>query len=881
MIEVQLLGGLRVAVDGVEIPALPARPRRAALLAYLAVARCESREKLCYLFWPDRDPDRARHNLRQTIYELRRELGGDVLENRAGEVRASCRMRVDVGAFEALMEAGRHRQAIDAYGGPFLDGVRLAADPDFEKWIEETRRRLERGLRRAYCALYEGEADAHGRIDIARDWVDRDPLDDEAQHALIASLGALGRRREALRQYDRYTALLRDELDIRPLGPTVELARAMRSSDGAPPPSPGSGRASDLETGSSPGREPPLEGGSGGLTRPWPIPPDSTFRSQHGRAWGGRSVAFAIAVLFAGLVAVSSMLPTSRTAEAASRTDARQRIVALPFENLTGDTAANLIGAQIGAMVTAGLVDGGIGSPYSFGELYELGVVKYRDSSTGPGQLAVRVAESVGAGTVLSGRILPHADGPVVMGDLLDLSDGNPRLVENIKPVPIDLAAPGPALVMAVDRMMALAGAYLLDPAIAADRATPQNLTVPPSTDAFRAYLRGLALANESDWKGAAASFVAAYEIDTTNVAYGIEAAGRLASAAQDRGYTTNGPQWRQADSLIKALEPRAGELRPVTQANFELVRAWVATEVSWDDMWDAGRRLYDLAPGTLEHYKGAWASAQAHRMGAAAAMFEALDRERGSLANWAPSWVWLYTAYWFLADYDRAAQVAGEAADRLRARAGVSRYFLALQAAALTRLGEDSEILAVLDEVDRLEVGPCSRASVYVRVLRESIRLGHDLTSGAPGVAVERFREGFEDQETCRAYGMALVHLENWGGAVRFWSSLRQHRLREDRTPLLDEYAYLAIALAGSGDRAGAARELAHLRRVGGADRRGEGHFLSGTVLYQLGDTVGAMEAVRVANRRGYPKAEMGLHPLSMRLWELGEFQELMRPVE
>src|SRR5689334_8360992 len=72
------LGGLALADgDGVPLAAPPPR-RRLALLAVVAASgeRGVSREKLLAWFWPEGAEERARHALTQTLYALRRDVGG-------------------------------------------------------------------------------------------------------------------------------------------------------------------------------------------------------------------------------------------------------------------------------------------------------------------------------------------------------------------------------------------------------------------------------------------------------------------------------------------------------------------------------------------------------------------------------------------------------------------------------------------------------------------------------------------------------------------------------------------------------------------------------------------------------------------------------------
>src|SRR5688572_17224193 len=72
---IELFGGLSLVQGGRTLRRFRTQ-KTAALLAYLAYHRGRShpREELCELLWPDEDPDAARHNLRQALSSLRRQL---------------------------------------------------------------------------------------------------------------------------------------------------------------------------------------------------------------------------------------------------------------------------------------------------------------------------------------------------------------------------------------------------------------------------------------------------------------------------------------------------------------------------------------------------------------------------------------------------------------------------------------------------------------------------------------------------------------------------------------------------------------------------------------------------------------------------------------
>ena len=85
-----------------------------ALLAYLCLhsARTLSRARLTELFWSDRDRGRARHSLRQALFELR-QIVGTALEVTPDTVRLSAdALELDASAFvEDVAAAGWSRRS--------------------------------------------------------------------------------------------------------------------------------------------------------------------------------------------------------------------------------------------------------------------------------------------------------------------------------------------------------------------------------------------------------------------------------------------------------------------------------------------------------------------------------------------------------------------------------------------------------------------------------------------------------------------------------------------------------------------------------------------------------------------------------------------------
>jgi DNA-binding SARP family transcriptional activator/tRNA A-37 threonylcarbamoyl transferase component Bud32 len=229
MIRLEALDGLRVYLDGEELRDLPTKPQRAAMLVYLAVEGGATRERLCFLLWPDSDGQRVRRALSQTLYGLRRELGDSWVDVVGDRLITTADLEVDLDAFGAALDDGRDVDAIDLYRGPFLEGVRLGGGVDFEHWIDAKRIELHRNVRRAFRRAFEKDLSTPEALRLARAWVGIDALDDEAQHILVEQLALNGNRTAALDQYERYRDLIRSELDIEPMDRTEALVEQIRN----------------------------------------------------------------------------------------------------------------------------------------------------------------------------------------------------------------------------------------------------------------------------------------------------------------------------------------------------------------------------------------------------------------------------------------------------------------------------------------------------------------------------------------------------------------------------------------------------------------------------------------------------------------------------
>ena len=233
-VEIDLLGGFAVRVDGRPIPAADWRRRKAAsLVKLLALAHRHTlhREQVIDALWPDTAIDDAGPRLHKAAHFARRALGDSsalVLSRETVWLFPDAHVVVDVEEFErsakqALAALDRDpvgwaaaAAAVDQWAGELLP------DDPYEAWLEAPRDRLQQ--------LHSELLRRSGR------WSElalADPADEEANLACARQLANSGNRGAALRQLERLERALRRELGVRP-GPAVVSLRAELLASDAP-----------------------------------------------------------------------------------------------------------------------------------------------------------------------------------------------------------------------------------------------------------------------------------------------------------------------------------------------------------------------------------------------------------------------------------------------------------------------------------------------------------------------------------------------------------------------------------------------------------------------------------------------------------------------
>jgi DNA-binding SARP family transcriptional activator len=502
-------GGLHAVDDTGELDRLLAQHSRAALLVHLAVERRVSRESLMATFWPESDAENARHALRQSLYQLRRTIGGrvrgELVESRAHELVVSDELRADAVDFTQALERGDVESAVRLYRGPFLDGVHLVDLQSWESWVDGRRAQYARAFRKACRELIEARraaGDLAGAIEAAERWAARDPSDGEAQHRLIEALAAAGERAEAIRQYETYERMLGSD-GLAPPDETRALAGRLRS-DPAPLPALRAAAA----TAGAPARD---------------SAPAAAPVAAHGRA-GARRPRRLLRLLppaAALLVLLASMWGVRRRESVRPPAPSATTIAVLPFAVRGGD-AVRYLGEGLVSLLDAAL--DGTGSLRPADTRATFAAVAALGGSVPDAEHGERVARRLGAGMFVLGDVVEAGGTIQIEAAVHDAGAGcdptTPRDAARSSCAPGEpltravVSGPADSVFALVDRLAArLLGGLGHPPA---DRLTRIAALTTASLPALKAYLQGEGLMRAGRFEQAADAYLAAIALDST-----------------------------------------------------------------------------------------------------------------------------------------------------------------------------------------------------------------------------------------------------------------------------------------------------------------------------------------------------------------------------
>lgn len=503
MLRIRTFGGLSVTGPAAP-PAGAANQRRPlALLALLAGAGEQgvARDRLHLLLWPESDTRRARNNLNQTLYALRRDLGADELVLGTAALRLNpAVVSCDLWEFEAALDAGNGEEAVAVYGGPFLDGFALSESPEFERWAADERHRLGRRHWDALEVLARWAAEqGHHRLALERwrELAGLAPLSGRAAAGLVRALDDAGDRTGALEAARAHAERVRAELGTEPDPEVVELADRLRTG--------------------------PRKSGAASAPAISAASPAAPARAAGPSRF--RSVAIVAAVL--AVAAALALGFRQRPGSAASSAGDAAAVAVLPFA-VRGGADAQYLGPAMAELLTAGL--DGAGELRGIDPRAVAGWAGRRPSPVVEPSEGAVAAERFGAELYVLGEVV-EAGGRV---------RARATLYRRDRPAAPEAQASAEAgagdLFALVDRLVAGLVAGRGGP----DRLTQVAATSTGSLPALKAYLAGAAALEAGRYAEAVAGYARAVELDSTfalahyRLAIAAELAGRdgLADAA-------------------------------------------------------------------------------------------------------------------------------------------------------------------------------------------------------------------------------------------------------------------------------------------------------------------------------------------------------------
>jgi DNA-binding SARP family transcriptional activator len=221
--EFRILGPLEVTLNGTPVPLTGRNQRSLLTLLLLRANEVVSAERLVAEMWGEAPPRTATTSLQNTVSQLRKVLGAELLVTRPpGYMLAVAPDAIDLGRFERLLREARGavgpqrarllREALGLWRGPALAG----ADPEF---AELEARRLEELRLAATEEWVDAELDAGSSGSIVAEveaLVRENPLRERLRGQLMLALYRAGRQADALRVYHEGRRVLVDELGIEP-----------------------------------------------------------------------------------------------------------------------------------------------------------------------------------------------------------------------------------------------------------------------------------------------------------------------------------------------------------------------------------------------------------------------------------------------------------------------------------------------------------------------------------------------------------------------------------------------------------------------------------------------------------------------------------------
>ena len=540
-----------------------------------------------------------------------------------------------------------------------------------------------------------------------------------------------------------------------------------------------------------------------------------------------------------------------------------RRVLVAPFENQTGDTSLDALGALAADWIGQGL--SGVFGAEVVDPRTALGTQKLVQHIPWPlrtRDAARAMAQEVGAGTLVSGTIYQEGDSLVFLASITDVVRG--RLVRGLSPVRAKRDRPSRALAELQQRV---AGS-LAQVNEATGGTIIGSLAEPPSLEAYDEVYRGMEAYFRQDLEAQMAHLERAARLDTTYTT-------PIVFLAFARAYHE---QYAAADTLVRRAERLGDRLVPAERALLDHLEAIIHGDR--EQALRAAEQFTALMPGSQESpllLASVALSEQEPKVALAA--LARIDPDRG--LNLVTPAYWMYQAI-------AAAQLRDWSRSLASARAGLKRFPESLRlyqatVEALARLGQVPEMERAIAEVPG-EPEPLTEQA------RAAVAAWADLRASGRADAAARLVGRYAD-----LLRGAAADTDRDARFVRgqvLWRAGRPTEAREIFTALassdtgamrLHDLAQVGITSARLGDRDGALQAQRRIAAAGDRYERGTPKLLQAEIAAALGDRDGAVGLLRLGLNLGLGLETLGGdlfgNPDLEPLFGYGPFEELLRP--
>lgn len=210
-----LLGTPTISVNQTEVT--PSYAKISALLYYLILRGEASREEVATLLWGDKNSEKARKNLRNTIYQTNRELG---IEAIISPNRSMLAMNPDIDTscdVQLFLSDPVHQ--LHLFKGEFLENFYIKNCQEFDFWIEKIKSQLEKTYLTACQQLLDKQehlSDLEGAENLILRMISMDEFNEDHYLSLMKLYLEEGQTRKIIETYHRLAQLLDRELGIGP-----------------------------------------------------------------------------------------------------------------------------------------------------------------------------------------------------------------------------------------------------------------------------------------------------------------------------------------------------------------------------------------------------------------------------------------------------------------------------------------------------------------------------------------------------------------------------------------------------------------------------------------------------------------------------------------